>query len=649
MSTQEQEHDPVRVKVQNIGGISETEVTFSPGVTIFAGRNATNRTSFLQAIMAALGSNQVSVKGDADEGSVELILEGTKYTRKLTNNNGEIITEGDPYLDDSTLADLFAFLLETNEARQTVAQKGDLRELIMRPIDTEKIQAEINQLQNRKQNLDQQLDELNSLERKLPKLESERANLEDQIKEKRSKLEAKEEEIDETDASITGSRENKEELEQALNKLQSTRSNLEDVRYQLETQKNSLEALEEEKNDLKNEQENLPDSVEEEISERDSKIDELRQDRRKVSATISELQTIIEFNERMLEGTSSEIREALRGENQDGDVTNRLLQDSKNVTCWTCGSSVDKSEVEGTLETLQALRQEKAGKREELSKQIDELQSEQSTLKEQRKKRQRIDQRRQEIQKEQEERKSTIETLKQERQELQEKIETVEQLVEDLEHDIQTEVLEQHREANELEFEIEQFESELEEVESEISEIESQLDDRTKLQNQRTEVQEKLENLRTRIDRIEQEAVEEFNHHMSEVLNLLEYANLERIWIERSELEVREGRRKTTKPTFDLHIIRSTDEGVTYEDTIEHLSESEREVTGLIFALSGFLVHDVHEILPVLLLDSLEALDSGRLAELVDYLQTYSEYLLIALLPDDAAAMDDQYERVTEI
>ena len=43
----------------NIGGIDETKVSFQQGVTVLSGRNATNRTSLLQAIMAALGSDQV--------------------------------------------------------------------------------------------------------------------------------------------------------------------------------------------------------------------------------------------------------------------------------------------------------------------------------------------------------------------------------------------------------------------------------------------------------------------------------------------------------------------------------------------------------------------------------------------------------------
>ncbi|WP_227377647.1 hypothetical protein [Haladaptatus halobius] len=136
---------------------------------------------------------------------------------------------------------------------------------------------------------------------------------------------------------------------------------------------------------------------------------------------------------------------------------------------------------------------------------------------------------------------------------------------------------------------------------------------------------------------------------MEIVLDIPDYANLDRIWIDRVERDVREGRRKVTKSVFDLHVIRSTESGTTYEDTIDHLSESEREVTGLVFALAGHLVHDVYEKVPFILLDSLEAIDSNRIATLVDYFSEYAGYLVAALLPEDAAALDDEYERVTEI
>ncbi len=86
-----------------------------------------------------------------------------------------------------------------------------------------------------------------------------------------------------------------------------------------------------------------------------------------------------------------------------------------------------------------------------------------------------------------------------------------------------------------------------------------------------------------------------------------------------------------------------------YEDTVDNISESEREVVGLVFALAGYLAHEVYEQVPFMLLDSLEAIDAERIATLIDYFGDYAEYLIAALLPEDAAALPEAYERVTSI
>jgi uncharacterized protein YhaN len=136
---------------------------------------------------------------------------------------------------------------------------------------------------------------------------------------------------------------------------------------------------------------------------------------------------------------------------------------------------------------------------------------------------------------------------------------------------------------------------------------------------------------------------------MAAVLDILEYQNIDRVWIERTERTVREGRRKVEKTVFELHVVRTTENGTAYEDTVEHLSESEREVVGLVFALAGYLVHDLPETVPFMLLDSLEAIDSTRIAALVEYFADESEYLVIALLTEDAEALSDEYTYVASI
>ena len=136
---------------------------------------------------------------------------------------------------------------------------------------------------------------------------------------------------------------------------------------------------------------------------------------------------------------------------------------------------------------------------------------------------------------------------------------------------------------------------------------------------------------------------------METVLDLLDYANIARIWLERRETQVREGRQKVMKSVFDLHVIRSTDSEATYEDTLTHLSESEQKVTGLIFALAGYLARDLHESMPFLLLDSLETIDAERIAALVEHFGEYAEYVVVALLPEDAGALGGEHERITDI
>lgn len=204
------------VHVENIGGISETDISLPDGVAVLPGRNATNRTSFLQAIMAALGSDNASLKADADRGSVRLEIDGETYTRTLTRQNGTVVTDGDPYLEDPQVADLFAFLLESNEARQAVARGDDLRELVMRPVDVDQIKREIDRLEREKEGIDRELDELDDLSQRLPSLEERKQTLSQEIEAKREELASKEAEIEETDASVRDSREEKQELEDGV-------------------------------------------------------------------------------------------------------------------------------------------------------------------------------------------------------------------------------------------------------------------------------------------------------------------------------------------------------------------------------------------------------------------------------------------------
>jgi DNA repair exonuclease SbcCD ATPase subunit len=636
------------LEARNIGGIDETSVTFEPGVTVLAGRNATNRTSLLQAIMAALGSDNVSVKADADTASVELTIGDDTYTRTLERRNGTIQTDGEPYLEEPTLADLFAFLLESNDARRAVVTDADLRELIMRPIDTDEIQADVDRLIEERRRITDQLEELDGLKDRLPSLEEERTQLEAQIEETKAELQELEEEIDAADADVEQSREEQAELETTLETLRDKRSALEDVRYELETEEESLESLRQEKREIEGEYEELPETPAGDLEEIERQIDRLRTRKQQLESELNELQSVINFNQEMLEDADNDLLETLK-DDVDGDaVTDDLLPD-ETVTCWTCGSEVAPDQIETTVEKLRDLSQATVGDISDLEDELDELKERRRERQDQQRRRERLERRKRDLESEIEATEARIDDLTDRREALREEIEETEETVEALENDAYEEILDLHRQANQFEYDLGTLENDLERVEENIATIEERLDEEAELEARREEINDEIEALRTKIERVEQQAIDEFNDHMDTVLELLEYDNLARVWLERTETEVREGRRTVTKSVFDLHVVRQTPSGATYEDTVDNLSESEREVTGLVFALAGYLAHEVYEAVPFMLLDSLEAIDSNRIASLVEYVAEYTEFLVAALLPEDAAALPEEYRRVTEI
>ncbi|ELY59767.1 Kinetochore-Ndc80 complex, subunit Spc25 [Natronococcus amylolyticus DSM 10524] len=642
--------DQTTLSVSNIGGIEETTVSFQQGITVLSGRNATNRTSLLQGIMAALGSDRASLKADAKEGEATLEFGDETYRRTLHRQNGTVVTEGDPYLEDPEVADLFAFLLESNEARRAVARGDELRDLIMRPVDTDAIKAEIQQLEQRKQRIDDELDELDDLEDRLPDLEAKRTRVSDEIESLREELEEAEAQLEATNVDVETRREERSELETKLDELRGTRSDLERTRDRIDTERESIEALEDEREEVEAQLEELSTGEEADVSRLEAEIDSLQSQKDDLNEEISQLQRTVQFNERLLEEAGEFLGDDGH-EHDGGAVTDQLLadSDSETVTCWTCGSSVATDQIESTLEQLRGVHQDRLEERSAIDDELDEKRATLTEINENRTEYDRADRRLDSIDDEIERRRDRTDDLTDERESLTEEIDDLESEIDDLESDGSEDILEQHREVNQLEFELERKERERDEIEDEIANVEDRLGEREGLESRREETTEELTDLRTRIDRIEEDAVEAFNEHMENLLETLGYGNLDRIWIDRTTREVREGRRKVSRSSFDLKIVRSTEEGAAYEDAIEHLSESEREVTGLVFALAGYLVHDVYETVPFMLLDSLEAIDAERITALVEYFESYAPYLVVALLDEDAEQLAQSHDVVSEI
>ena len=670
--------DPVTVDVEHVGGIDHARVEIPPGVTVLAGPNASNKTSFLRALMSVFGSDAASIKGDEETARVELKIDGRTYDRRLERTGTGVTTGGDPFLDDPELADLFAFLLRSNEARRAVAGGADLRELITRPVDTEAIRERIHELRAEKATIDEELEDIEGLKRRLPELERRKTELETEIGETREELEAVESTIADLDASAGDDRRDRGELQERLAELRDVRSELEDVRRDIETKRQRLASVREERRELEARADDVevpdvdPDVLEERIAA-------LRSRKRELDGEISELQNTIRFNERMLEAARDGSHSAIPATADGGtsgttSVTDRLLEDGTRTVCWTCGSEVPVDRIAETLDRLDDLREERIGDVEELESELEEHTDRKAAYERARDERERI---RREIDRTEREigsAEDAIDRLIERKTELMGTVERLEDEVEHLESESYEAVLRHHREANDLEHELGTLEAERDDLIEEIGTVEAELETESDLRSRRDGIREELVELRTRIDRIETEAVEAFNEHMAEILRILEYENVDRIWIEPVDGRAGDGRTRegttregTTREgtvhdggvyeerqtaegdAFELHVVRSSEGGVAYEDTVDHLSESEREVTGLVFALAGYLVHEVHQEVPLMILDALEQIDRNRIARLLEYFEPYADYLVVALLPEDADALGIDHTRVTDI
>jgi uncharacterized coiled-coil DUF342 family protein len=654
MATSDRDASVARIDARNIGGITETTVELHSGINVLVGRNATNRTSFLKALMASLGSATTTLKRDATEGTATLSLGGQCHERTLRRRDGTVVAEGEPYLDDPEVADLYAFLLEDNEARRAIEAGDDLREIIMRPVDTAEIEAEIDRLTAERDRIDDELGDLEAVESKLPTLEARRTELTRKIETTKSKLDEVNARIEEANVSVTESRERNDSFEAKLSQLRDTRHDLEQLRDDLDVERDSLDALRKEKDEITDRLGSLTDEHFEGTDVIADRIARLREHKRELDAEVSDLQSIIRFNRKMLDALDEELFEAI-GDTADTDtrsgerdITDQLLDDPGQTVCWTCGSRVGPGAIESTVEQLEALKQRKLNRRSDVESDLEDEKERRERVESKRRTATELRDRKARIETETDQRRARIETLEDRRNELLEAIERLESEVEQLRNDDPNDVLDLHKDANRLELELEQLERERDDVESEIREIRTHLADREQLQEHRERVQSELIEQRTKIEQLETDAIETYNEQMETVLDVLGYDNIERIWIERIVGDRPDDGRTTDTTAFELHVVRSGDDGV-YEDTVAHLSESEREVTGLVFALAGYLVHDVHEQVPFVLLDSLEAIDSERIARLLEYFSQYAEFLVVALLPADARALESPHRRIETI
>jgi len=630
------------VEIENIGGIEHRKIEFDEGITLLAGENATNRTSILQAIAGVCGSDLTTLNASAQEGFIRLLLDGETYTRRLIRTeSGTVRFEGDPYLDNATGPNLFAFLLANNETRQTVVTEGDLREIVMEPIDLAEIEREITELRDELDAVDEQLQRRKHLkEERLPDLRAQRDPLKEELAEVEAKLEAKRADLAAADRDVVESRSKREAVEETLSEFQRTRNKIQETEQELEAERESLQSFRERLEEIKAKRRELnpPEADRDELQRQRS---ELWDRKEQLDEQMQQLKTLIDFNEELQSGDAS-LLDAIESavdvdteENRAERLTEQLRDpDGENVVCWTCGQPTSRADIEETVGALEQYRASLHQEYTDVDDRIERIESEIERLNEQTATRDRLIERRDQTEQEIEQIERTIDSLEERKDDLIDDLDDLEAKLESIETDGEYQrVIDLHKTVNELEVKRDSLQERLSELEDEIETVELEVSDLSDLESTRSRIRNELQERRTRIDRLEQQTIESFNEHMEALLERLNFANIERVWLERKERSTTG--RSDDEIIFDLHVVRSRADGTVFEDSVRNLSESERQVVALVFALAGNLAHEVYDQVPFMLLDSLEMIDATRKARLLEHFSQYHPYLIAVVLSEE--------------
>jgi len=352
------ESEPLQVTVENLGGIDSRELTFEPGVTVLTGRNATNRTSLLQAITAGLGGSYGELKSDAESGEVELAVGAETYDRRFRRDGDGVLVSGDPYADDASLVDLFSSLLEVNPARRAV-ERGDGDAPAGGSSWSRSTPKRSPPMSSRhsgtSREVEDRLDGSNDAGRTWRRWKERRHATEDDLADVTSELA----DVCEAVAGFEADAETAEEAEAVVEELAETRETYESVRNQLETQRSAVESLESERGEAASTWRTCP-------SPRRNWRRLARGARtapatpaRSLENTVNDLVSIVEFNERLVDDGA----DALPGVDEDGadadadggSVVDELDPSSGQIECWTCGTTVDRGDVEERLAGLRGV------------------------------------------------------------------------------------------------------------------------------------------------------------------------------------------------------------------------------------------------------------------------------------------------------
>ncbi|GAA0250851.1 archaea-specific SMC-related protein [Haladaptatus pallidirubidus] len=601
------------VHVTNVGGIRDLDLEIPKGVTCITGPNASNKTSLLKALTFVMGKETVPVRSGADEARVELTVDGRTVTRTATIQGTHLHVEGEGWIsgeDADALVD-FASLLEFNPLRTAVRQGDDVEAQLKRPVNLDALEAERSEKVQTKRSFKRKLDSLGDVDGMLTKTKNELHTKRDHLEKldaKLAELETKREESTESDAL--------RELREEQTELISERDQYE---RQVEDFQDAIERLELRQDELTDDLEEARIALEEKnIDELRRRKDELEAERDIVSERLDVLQSILAANREMLTGEFAGVL------GQDSNLLDNRYR------CWTCGKPAEENAFEETLSELSDVIDTDRARLREHEPEIKDIEERIEAAKEAEKCVRRLRTRLQEVKENLERRRESLGTKRNALSDVQSHLEALGATIAEYKQTEESEASDIATAIEDVRIERQSIISNIDRLETKLNELQQQAAEREEAEERMAKLSEEVRKLTDRIENTERQLRETFNETMNELVAVLDFDDIKRIWLDGE---------------FSLVVAREVD-GTIHREPVENLAESERESIGLVLALAGYLAYDLPEIAPVLALDSMGAFDIERLERLVGYFADEAQYLLVTAYPEISEQLDYSVTRV---
>ncbi|WP_336000702.1 archaea-specific SMC-related protein [Halorientalis halophila] len=604
----------VRLAVENVGGIESEEYDFDDGTTLIVGRNASNKTSLLRSVQFALGIDELPMRSGADRAGVRLEVGDRTVSREARRNGAGYEIEGDGWVtdpEDALLVRRFACLLGSNPLRGAVERGEDVESLLKEPIDVEALEAERARKLERKRELRSEIEALANVDERLEEQTAERADV-------RERIETLEAELDDLYAQ-------QEETETGDERLDELREERTDLRAERGTYGDGIEELESTIERLAERRA----TVAEELADAESAVEavdveRLKSERESVRAELAEITDRID----VLQSVLSANRELLDSEFAGSLGYDPGLMDDE-LSCWACGNAAPRGDFEDTVEELQELIAADKERKREREPQLSELERDIEAAEDAKRRVRDLEAELNDVEGRLQQRRDSLEQKREEYERVEAELERVEREIADQESERAESRSDVATDIEEVRLELQTLRREVERLGDAIDDLEADREERERKANEIEQLTEDIQALTERIENREAELRTVFNETMDELIDALGFDRIERVRLDGD---------------FEVVIAREVD-GVVREDAIDHLAESEREVIGIVLGLAGYLVYDVDEVAPILLLDSLGVFDATRTERLVEYFADRTDVLLAAIHPEVAQHLD--YEAVS--